>query len=897
MLVETNDAAADRHLLAKSTAVAVSVFALAVASLAAERQAEQLAAIWPANAVVLAMLLRSRRTSWPAILTAGLIGNLAAKFFIDPNLSPGIVLAISNSLEILLCATLMVRFAGMNVDLSRPKHLWVFLGSAGLAAPAVSAVFSATALTLWRGDAWLDTVGRWWATDALGLLIVTPALLALTPASLQDLWRRLRTGRGALSVAALTLSLAMVFGQSRFPVSFLIPATLIFVAFELHLAGAALALLVNAAVATALTLIGVRTSNALNLSQSDTIVVTQGFLATMTLLVLPVAAALSNRVRLKDALLRKQAEAIAALGRLGESETRYRMLAERTVDLIVRYDLNGVIEYISPSIRQYGFEPEQLVGRQAGQLVHPDEALDLALSFAVLASGNPLPDGDDKAFRMPRSDGGWAWVEANPAPVRDEAGKVVGGVSVLRDITQRRAMEEELRRRTDEAEAVAVDLSRTNWALSAYAKALSAISHFDSLEHVAAAICSAIVEQDEYVLAAVGRADPGPGLPIVFLAGDGPARGYLDELELSWSADVPGGRGPTGRAVRDFVPIEVTDSLKEPTLAPWHDLARRFGIRSSVSVPFRSGQNAMGVLIIYARAPNAFGPRELELFFNLGRELGLAVSMSEARERMAALELARHAAEQAALSAQLDLVRAGRILSVAEVTTSIAHEVNQPITAILANAESALNWIDRSPPDLGPARAAIERVVRDAERAGETVNRVRRLISKEAPQPSPCSLNDIVEATLAVMEPEIRSGGVQLDLRLASPIPQVEVDKVQIEQVLVNLITNSLDAMRKGAQGGGARRIVVRTSLADADTALVAVEDNGDGFDSAIREKMFEHFFTTKNGGVGLGLALCAAIVQSHGGRIWATPAPEGGAIFQFTLPLVAAARNPAGAA
>ena len=292
-----------------------------------------------------------------------------------------------------------------------------------------------------------------------------------------------------------------------------------------------------------------------------------------------------------------------------------------------------------------------------------------------------------------------------------------------------------------------------------------------------------------------------------------------------------------------------------------------------MSVPFRSGQNAMGVLIIYARAPNAFGPRELELFFNLGRELGLAVSMSEARERMAALELARHAAEQAALSAQLDLVRAGRILSVAEVTTSIAHEVNQPITAILANAESALNWIDRSPPDLGPARAAIKRVVRDAERAGETVNRVRRLISKEAPQPSPCSLNAIVEATLAVMEPEVRSGAVELDLRLASPSPQVEVDKVQIEQVLVNLITNSLDAMRKGRQDGGARRMVVRTGLADADTALVAIEDNGDGFDSAIREKMFEHFFTTKNGGVGLGLALCAAIVQSHGGRIWATPA------------------------
>jgi PAS domain S-box-containing protein len=889
MLAATDDAARDDGLLVKTTLVGVSVFLLAYASLSALRQTEQLAVVWPANAVILAVLLRSRRSSWPAILTAGLIGNLAGKFLFDRSLSPGVLLPVANALEVFLCASFTRRFAGEDIDLSRPRHLGIFVVFAGLAAPAASAVASATILLLWGGSPWLASFVKWWVTDALGLLIVTPALLALTPQGVRDLWAQVRTGRGALSIAALAVTWAMVFGQTRFDVIFLAPMALIFVAFELHLTGAAIALLANAAIATALTVFGVPAAGQASLGRDGRIVLLQAFLAAMTLLVLPVAAALANRVRLGDALRRKQAETATALERLGDSEARYRMLTERTVDLIVRYDLNGVIEYMSPSVRQYGFEPEELIGRTAAELLHPDDVADASARFAMLADDQPLPSGADNVFRSRRADGSWAWMEANPSPVRNETGKVVGAVSVLRDITQRVVMEEELRRRTVEAERVAGELSRTNWALSAYAKALSAISHFDSLDTVASAICSAIVEQDEYVLAAVGRAEVRPGLPIVFIAGDGPAVEYLDGLELSWSPKTPGGLGPTGRAVREFMPILVADSLAEDSLGPWRERAASFGIRSSVTVPFRSGENAVGVLSIYARVVGAFGARELELFFSLGRELGLAVSMGEARERMEALEAARRAAEQTALSAQLDLVRAGRILSVAEVTTSIAHEVNQPIAAILANAETALNWIGKPTPNLDGAKAAMQRVIRDAERAGDTVKRVRRMISKEAPQFSPCGLNQLVEETLGAMDHEIRLSGVELRRRLSPQSPLVQVDKVQIEQVLVNLISNSLEAMRKDAHGPGERLLVVRTGLADPNNALVAVEDSGAGFSAAIEEKMFEHFFTTKDGGVGLGLALCRAIVQGHGGRIWAEPREGGGAVFQFTLPLISA--------
>lgn len=744
MLAEADHAAGDRGLLVRSSIVGLVVFGLVLATLASQPEMDLLAAVWPANAVVLCVLLRSRRSSWPAYLTAGLIGNLAAKFFVNRNLSPGVLLPFCNSFEIVLCATLTLRFIGPGLDLSQPRRLALFTAFAGLIAPAASGVASATVLTLWDGaGAWGQGFVSWWARDALGLLIITPALMALSPASLRELWGWVRTGRGTLSIAVFAATLALGFSQDRFGVRFLIPVALIFVAFELHLTGAALALLINAAAATVFTLMGGSIVGESGLGADGRIVALQAFLAAMTLLILPVAAALANRSRL----------------------------------------------------------------------------------------------------------------------------------------------EEELRRRQAETEATANDLIRSNWALSAYARALSAISHVDSLDAVAKAICSAIVEQEEYVLAGVARAEMKPGLPIVFFAADGSAADYLDGLTLSWSPQVAEGLGPSGQAVREFRPIVVGDSQEEPSLAAWRERASRHGIRSSVSVPFRSGENAVGILGIYARTPNAFGPRELELFFNLGRELGLAVSMSEARERLEALEAARRSAEQAARRAELDLARAGRILSVAEVTTSIAHEVNQPLAAILANAETALNWIGKPTPNLDSARAAMERVIRDAERAGDTVKRVRRMISKEPPQLSLCVLNQVVEETLSVMEHEIRMSGVCLHPALARQSPLVQVDKVQVEQVLVNLISNSLDAMRGS---DGARTLTVRTGLADESTALVAVEDAGQGFEGAIEEKMFEHFFTTKEGGVGLGLALCRAIVQGHGGRIWAEPRAGGGAILQFTLPLVA---------
>lgn len=430
-------------------------------------------------------------------------------------------------------------------------------------------------------------------------------------------------------------------------------------------------------------------------------------------------------------------------------------------------------------------------------------------------------------------------------------------------------------------------VSRLNWALTAYGKALSAIFHFNSFEEITASICAAVVEQEEYVVAGVGLAENDPGLPIRVIAAAGPAVGYAQGIPLSWAENTPLGQGPAGRAVREFRPIVMTDCLSDPVFAPWAERAEAFGIRSSVTVPFRGLDNSTGILFVHARVPEAFGPREMELFLNLGKELAFAAQVLEKQRRIETLEAARREAEASARTAHLNLIRASRILSVSEVTTSIAHEVNQPVAAILANAETALNWIGRDPPNLDAARQAMQRVIRDAERAGETIKRVRRMIAKKSDEPMLASLDQIVDEALAVMDHEIALNGVKLRRKLAKPSPMVRVDKVQIEQVLMNLISNSLDALKASPLPPRQRRILVNVGMADADHALVTIEDNGVGFDAATQKRLFEHFVTTKEGGIGLGLPLSKAIIREHGGEIWAISPHNQGAIFQFTIPVV----------
>lgn len=215
-------------------------------------------------------------------------------------------------------------------------------------------------------------------------------------------------------------------------------------------------------------------------------------------------------------------------------------------------------------------------------------------------------------------------------------------------------------------------------------------------------------------------------------------------------------------------------------------------------------------------------------------------------------------------------------------TTTIAHEINQPLGAIVANGSAFLRWLDANPPNLNEAREAMVRTIDQALRAGEVITQIRSLLRKSAPQMQTLDANHVIREVLTLTKSELLKGAVRVQLDLEDDLHAVLGDRVQLEQVMLNLILNSIDAMNKIADRP--RNLVIR-SQKDGDGVIVQVEDTGHGFKPEETNLIFEPFFTTRAEGIGMGLSISRAIVEAHGGRLWAGASPHG-AIFQFVLPM-----------
>lgn len=230
-----------------------------------------------------------------------------------------------------------------------------------------------------------------------------------------------------------------------------------------------------------------------------------------------------------------------------------------------------------------------------------------------------------------------------------------------------------------------------------------------------------------------------------------------------------------------------------------------------------------------------------------------------------------------------ELAHATRVTSLGELTASIAHEVNQPLGAVVTNAEAGLDWLDRHPPDMKEARAALERIAREGYRASEVIRRVRTLAKKSDIQKAPLELNETVSEVLALVQNELIRYRVSMRMDLATALPRVLADRVQLQQVILNLVLNGIEAMQSIADR--ARELVIRSEQYDAQYVRVTVTDCGVGFSAEHAERLFTSFFTTKSSGMGMGLSICRSIIDTHGGRIWATSNLPHGATIQFTLP------------
>ena len=217
-----------------------------------------------------------------------------------------------------------------------------------------------------------------------------------------------------------------------------------------------------------------------------------------------------------------------------------------------------------------------------------------------------------------------------------------------------------------------------------------------------------------------------------------------------------------------------------------------------------------------------------------------------------------------------------------ELTASIAHEVNQPLAAVVANANAGLRWLANSTPNLEEVRDAMSRIARDGKRASGVIGRIRALVKKDDPEKALLDINEVIQEVLSLMHSEIQKSGIVLKLNLANGLPRLLGDRIQLQQVILNLVMNGIEAMNTVTDRS--REMVIRSSHHESDKVLVAAQDSGVGVDSQDLEKIFNTFYTTKSQGMGMGLAICRSIIENHGGRLWVMPNDGPGATFQFTL-------------
>jgi C4-dicarboxylate-specific signal transduction histidine kinase len=305
---------------------------------------------------------------------------------------------------------------------------------------------------------------------------------------------------------------------------------------------------------------------------------------------------------------------------------------------------------------------------------------------------------------------------------------------------------------------------------------------------------------------------------------------------------------------------------------------------------------AVGSLDFYFSPPifsfelsNPFDAIALGLFVMASAVITTLTSRVRARTKQLALSTAKleqqiieHKQTQEFLQQTQELARVNRVMLMGEMTASIAHEINQPLTGIVANAGTSLRYLAAEVPDIEEARRYLELIARDGKRTTEVIGRIRALVRRVPESRSRLDVNESILEVIALTQDELQRNPVDLQTNLATGLPLVPADRVQLQQVILNLIVNALEAMNE--VGERPRRLVVNSGTSDNNEVFVEVRDTGPGLDAADLDRLFRSFYTTKSQGMGMGLSISRQIVESHGGRLWATNNVPHGAVFRFTL-------------
>jgi PAS domain S-box-containing protein len=645
-----------------------------------------LAVLWPCNGILAAaFLLLRRRDAIVAALICATIDGVASLWLGSASGGRSLLIAGCDLAEAFSAAMLMRRFCGAAVDMISTRRLLQMLFLAALPATLTVGTLGVLLSHVLFGD----SVGLLWLTwavgDLMGMMIGAPSALIIARFS-----RYLREdSAGPAESLAIVCGLCGVataqlfLGDQRD--AFLLFPFMLLAAFRISPPYSALAVVLASAITAALTIGGVGPFASAKAGSGVNMLRLQLFLACLTFSTLIAQGWLTSlsRARLRAARTLAAARQAAAraeenAARLSESEARYRILAENTADIIQRVDTDYIIRYASPSIRQLGYEPGDLVGRPAVSIVHPDQREDILRRREALVLGESLPTWE---IRILSASGEPVWMESSTSPIRDEAGQLIGVVNVLRNITERKAAEAALR------------------------------------------------------------------------------------------------------------------------------------------------------------------------------------------------------------EVNAELLRVSRVSALGVFASSLAHELNQPLAAIVTNCDSSLLWLSREPPQLEQASRSIERTRDNAWRMSQIIARLRSLVTKAAPIKTEFDVNDAIREALELTQSLRAEARVSLDLTLGRGPRLILGDRIQFQQVIMNLAANAIEAMQEVPTGE--RRLAVSSTTLPDGMVDIRVEDSGPGVRPDQQLRIFDSLFTTKTSGTGLGLPISKGIVEAHGGTLTVENADRRGAVFRIRLPSV----------
>ncbi|MBV8915629.1 MAG: PAS domain S-box protein [Acetobacteraceae bacterium] len=528
---------------------------------------------------------------------------------------------------------------------------------------------------------------------------------------------------------------------------------------------------------------------------------------------------------------------------LRASETRFRTFVDHAWDAFFLHDERGTILDVNrQACESLGYGRDELIGATPRSFdVDLDEASAERLRQRIGA-------GEISTFetRHRRKDG-------STFPVEVRTGRFEQGgrrfLSLARDITARKRAEE--RRLLQHA------VTRI-------------LTEAASVEEAAPRILKAVCECLEWDLAALWRIDSQAGmLRCTELWRADNAETVRFEALTRAMTFLPGS-GLPGQVWTSGKPAFVPDVVHDASFVRG-EAAARDGLHGAFAFPILLDNQVLGVIDVVSRRVRQPDQELLDSFATLGSQIGQFIE----RKRV------QHALQMK----QAELVHVARVTAMGELTASIAHEVKQPIAAAVSYARAALHCLNRGPPDVEKAQQALLRIVNEGLRAAGIIDRIRALIRKAPPQKAPVELNGAIREVVELIGGEAVKRGVSMRTDLADRLPPVVGDRVELQQVVLNLVINALEAL--GGVADREREVLISTRKHASGGVLVAVRDWGPGLDQQFADRMFEAFCSTKANGMGMGLAICRSIIESHGGRLWAGANEPYGAVFQFMLPVV----------